>query len=207
MKTIPLTAFLILLTLNAFSQFTGEVVYREAYEIKIPGISSADFQKHAGDTRHLYIQNGFYKNENNSPSFNQWIYRGDENRIYFIEKNSDTIKWYDASVRKYEKTSFTQVEKTDEVILGKKCKKLTLKSNVSTVTYYFSNDYPLDSKVYARHFFESWNLYTSLAEAIPLKVVLETKEMKATSTAIRIEPKIIPKSVFEVPKRVLKKLD
>ncbi len=131
---------------------------------------------------------------------------GDENRIYFFKNNPDRIVWCDASLRKFEKTSFTAVERTDEVILGHKCKKVTLRSESSTVTYYFSDAYPLDPRGFAQHFFDSWNLYTSLAKAVPLKVVLEVRGMKLTSTAIRMESKPIDRSVFEVPKGILKEM-
>lgn len=201
-----LLCLLFVLPLKGFSQFTGEVFYKEVYESKIPGINNQDFQRYTGDSRRLYIGNGSYKNENNSLSISRWIYRGSENKLYFFRNNSDTIVWCDASLRKFEKTSFTPIEKTDEVILGHKCKKVTLRSESSTVTYYFSDAYPLDPRGYAQHFFESWNLYTSLAKAVPLKIILENKDMKLTSTAVRIESKSIDWSVFEVPKGILKEM-
>jgi len=201
-----LLCILFVLPFKGFSQFMEEVLYKEVYESKIPGINNQDFQRYTGDSRRLYIGNGSYKNENNSLSVSRWIYRGGENKLYFIRNNSDTIVWCDASLRKFEKTSFTPIEKTNEVILGHKYRKVTLRSESSTVTYYFSDAYSLDPRDYGQHFFESWNLYTSLAKAVPLKIVLESKDVKLTSVAIRIEPRSLDSSVFTVPTGVLKKM-
>lgn len=201
-KTIT---FLLLFTVGAcYAQFSGKITYKDSYESKIPHVSSEAFEQFIGAKRELYLQGLFYKNVHYGEVTSILLYRGNVNRLYMYNISADTIFVIDARNDSLSTVSQYLLEDSDEVILGMKCKKLTITSELGTSIYFFNTRYPINPNDFKNHKFNFWNFYTSVAKAIPLKIIFESKDINFTSTAIEIEQKKLPNGVFAVPNGYLK---
>jgi len=200
------TFYLVLIVGIVHAQFTGKVIYQDSYQSKNPAISSSDFERFVGTKREWFIQDSFYKSLRNGKFKSTMLYRGDENRLYKFNAGADTILWMDASRDTLTNSSEVKVESSNEIILGLKCKKIKIVTQLGITTYYFSDAYRMNPRNFMNHHLESWDFYTSMAKAIPLKIVFESKEMNFVSTAIKVEPMRLSKSIFDVPQGYLKKV-
>jgi len=199
-------ALILFLALNVKGQFSGKVIYHDSYKSKNPAISSSDFEKFVGTERVLFMQDSFYKNVHTGEFKSIMLYRGDENKLYRFNEGADTIFWMDALRDTLTKVSESKVERSDEIILGLKCKRIKIVTQLGITTYYFSDSYRIDPRNFKNHHLESWDFYASRARAIPLKIVFESEEMDFVSTAIKVEPIRLNKNIFDVPPGYLKKL-
>jgi hypothetical protein len=206
MKKLFAFAIILFLLENAKAQFSGRVLYEESYNSKTAEISVSDLEKFIGTKRELYIKGPFYKHVHNGVFKSVMLYRGDENKLYRFNEGADTILWMDASRDTLSKISATKIESSKEVILGLKCKKIEVKTPLGTTTYYFNDAYGINPQDFENHRIEYWDFYTSVARAIPLKIVFEGKEISLVSTAIKIDSMKFDSKTFDVPLGYLKKL-
>lgn len=191
---------------TAYGQFAGIVTYKDVYISKNPDISGTAFEKFIGTKRELHIQGAFYKTVHYGESKSIIIYRGDENKAYRFKEGADTIFLIDASLDTLSKIGNPKVEESDEVILGLKCKRLIIKSQLGTTTYYFNERYLISPSDFKNHRLESWDFYTAMAKSVPLKIVFDGEEIGFTSTAIKVEPEKLSDETFRIAKGYLKKL-
>jgi hypothetical protein len=201
-----LLAFLIIAQIKVHAQFSGKVTYQEAYRSKTPSIPVAAFEKFVGTKREFYTQGAFYKSVHSGELKSVIMYRGDVNKAYRFNEGADTIFWLDASRDTLSRVSNPKVEDSNEIILGLKCKKITIKSQVGTTTYYFNSTYSIDPADFKNHHVEYWDFYTATTKSVPLKIIFEGTEMGFTSTAVKIEPMKLTDDIFKVPPGYLKKL-
>ncbi len=205
MKESFVFVLVLLAPVNTKAQFSGRITYEDSYRSKTPRISGSDFEKFAGTKREFYIQGPFYKTVHNGELKSVMLYRGDENKIYRYNEVPDTIIWMDASRDTLSRISEPTVENSSEVILGLKCKKITVKSKLGTTTYFFSNTYSINPNDFKNHHLEYWDFYTSTAKSVPLKIIFEGEEIGFTSTAVKVESMKLETSVFKIPPGYLKK--
>ena len=200
-----ITIFLVLIASATHAQFSGKITYRDSYVSKNPSISSADFEKFIGSKRELYIQRSFYKDVHYGELESVNLYRGDANRVYRYNIGSDTIFWMDASRDTLSKVLDFKMEESDEIILGMKCKKLTVKSQLGISIYFFNDHFSIDPTDFKNHHLNFWDFYTSKCKSVPLKVIYESGEIILTSTAIKVDPINLRSDIFNIPSGYLKK--
>jgi hypothetical protein len=197
--------FLVAYSLDAQAQFSGKVTYQDSYQSKNPNISSSDFEKFMGTKREFYLHGAFYKDVHHGELESVMLYRGDANKLYNYNVGADTIFWMDASGDTLSKVFEIKIEDSNEIVLGQKCKKLTIKSELGTSIYFFSDRLLINPADFKNHHLNFWNLYTSKCKSIPLKIVYEGEEIILTSTAIKIDQMKLEDDVFKIPSGYLKK--
>jgi hypothetical protein len=158
-----------------------------------------------GSKREFYLQGTFYKDVHYGELESVMLYRGDANKIYTYNVGADTIFWMDASKDTLSKVLDFKVEDSNEVILGMKCKKLTVKSQLGTSIYFFNDHYSIDPADFKNHHLNFWNFYTSMCKSIPLKIIYEGEEMIYTSTAVKVDQAKLEPDMFKIPSGYLKK--
>jgi hypothetical protein len=112
----------------------------------------------------------------------------------------------DASLDTLSQIGGAKVEDSNEIVLGLRCKRITIKSQLGTTTYYFNEMYSINPADFISHRLEYWNFYTAKTKSVPLKIVFENKDVKMISTAVNVERMNLEDSVFKVPPGFLKKL-
>lgn len=196
----------LLLGFTASAQFKGTVTYLNTYQSKIEGASDAQLESYFGKKRFFYIQDDFYKSITHGEKETLELYRGDTNRTYYKEEGNDTVYWVNA-INEYVKVIDYAVEPSSETVLGVKCKKLTVKTSIGDFIYYFSEKkYPIAPASYKDHNYSHWGLYTSIAKAVPLKIIYDYKGLATViSTAVEIKEGALDSSVFKVPEGLYSK--
>jgi hypothetical protein len=197
--------FLVVYSLNAQAQFSGKITYQDSYQSKNPNISNSDFEKFMGTKREFYLQGAFYKDVHHGEVESVMLYRGDLNKLYTYNAGADTIFWMDALKDTLSTVLEIKMEDSNEIILGLKCKKLTVKSQLGTSIYFFSDRYLINPVDFKNHHLNFWNLYTSKCRSVPLKIVYEGQEIILTSTAIKVDQMKLEDDVFKIPSGYLKK--
>lgn len=145
--------FLVAYSLNAQIQFSGKITYRDSYQSKNPNISSSDFERFMGSKREFYLQGSFYKDVYYGELESVMLYRGDVNKLYSHNVGADTIFWMDALRDTLSKVSEIKIEDSNEIVLGLKCKKLRVRSELGTSIYFFSDRYFVNPTDFKNHHF------------------------------------------------------
>lgn len=196
---------LLIAILNCFivhslkAQFIGTVEYRNFYVSKTEGLSSTELKNLLGKKRVFYIDGSYYKAITYGEHESQELYRSEDNKVYYKESTIDSVYWVDAS-NKYVEIESYKICSSEKTVLGVKCDKLTIHTNLGTVIYYYSNRFPIDPAAFEKHHYGYWDLYTSLAKAVPLKIVYEFEDFTLTTVAIRINEEAIEPKNFDIPK-------
>jgi len=194
--------FIILLLLNpivGFAQnFEGEVVYQNNYKSKTASLNDQQLVAMMGSSQDWYISDGEYKSETNG-TFTKWqLYINEDNKLYTKLTNSEVVLWNDAAVNS---DSVLNVELHSNVvdILGYRCNELVLNCKSGVQEYYFSTKLPIDSKLFRNHKYGNWYAYLSKANAVPLKMVIETPQFILVSIAKEIKPMQLDQTMFRLP--------
>jgi len=204
--TLGVLLFLLLtLSINAQSQFTGKVTYQDSYKSKDPNISGSDFEKFMGSKREFYLQGAFYKDVHYGELNSVMLYRGDSNKIYNYNVSADTIFWMDAAKDTLSKILDFKIGDSNEVILGLKCKKLTIKSQLGSFIYFFNDRYVINPADFTNHHLNFWDFYTSKCKSVPLKIIYEGVDIVLTSTAVKVDQAELDGDTFKIPSGYLKK--
>jgi hypothetical protein len=198
--------YYLLISLDSDAQFfSGKITYADSFKSKTPDISSEDLEKYIGAKRELYIQNSFYKDVHSGELKSVMIYRGESNRLYDYSLVSDTVYWVNALSDTLSKISYSKIDDSNEIILGLKCKKITIESELGSTIYFFNENYPINPNEFSDHNLNFWNFYTLKTKSIPLKVIFENDKVILTSIAVKIEEIELADSVFTIPRGILKK--
>lgn len=142
----------------------------------------------------------------NKPDTVKTIYNLAEQTCYVIYPASDTIKQFTynripGQLLKSTTSSLTQT------VLGKTCPAIELeyiadqyKGKKMTCVYYYDTDLSLDPANYQAFKQSYWNLYTSLAKALPVASSVSYEELyRVDAIATKISPVAVSDSFFELP--------
>jgi hypothetical protein len=178
--------------------FEGEIVYQTIYTSKMTGVADSRIANAMGDRNEFYVQNGNYKNITNGTVFHWQLYLHADNRLYEQMSNSGAILWVDGMKDK-DTVYHSAIRFGAETILGYLCNELTLFCRTGIQKYYFTDKFPADGRLFARHRYGNYADYMSRANAIPLKFIIDTKEFKVESTAVLIKPGHLDTALFTLP--------
>ncbi|GLB47848.1 hypothetical protein Y10_02160 [Neptunitalea sp. Y10] len=143
------------------------------------------------------------------------IYIGEKNTLYsFTKENPNTIIATDVTInldnQMYGNKPTVSVEDTDEVILGKKCKRVTISWSNGTTEYYFSPGFlPMDAKLYKDFNHNMWNAYLEKSNALPLRIVKKGSNDYLTfiMNLQNIDETRVSKKEFDLPEMVIDELN
>lgn len=74
---------------------------------------------------------------------------------------------------------------------------LTCKSGIQK--YYFNDSIKVDYKLYEKHKYGNYDVYTAQAKALPLKLLVETEYFTMESIAVEIVPEVLSSDIFTLP--------
>ena len=164
----------------------------------MPAITDDQFASFMGSYQNYYIKGGEYKSVTNDSLILWQLYINKDNKLYNKFANSEAVLWNDGASNKDSVLSAELHPKAVE-ILGYQCDELVLNCKSGVQKYYFSSKLPIDSKLYANHSFGNWNVYVSKANAIPLKMIVETAQLTVEAVATEIKPMKLDASFFQLP--------
>jgi hypothetical protein len=198
-KFINLLAVLALTFTSAFAQnFEGKVTYANVYKSKIPNVSDDQFNAMMGSTQDYFFKDGDYKSVINGTLLQWQLYINKDNKLYSKMSNSPAALWNDAAVNTDEVIK-AELNKGVVEILGYKCDELILTCKSGVQKYYFSSKLKLDGKPFEKHKFGNWHEYLSRANAVPLKIIVDTQQFSVESTATAVTPMAVDAKIFELP--------
>mgnify|MGYP000109026986 CR=1 FL=1 len=184
--------------------FEGKIGYRNEYNSKIPNVSSAQFAAMLGTTQDYRIKGAKYKSITNG-TYSKWqLYVPSENRLYTKVGVSDTLIWNDANSN-LDKAVKYEIQESDVVVLGYKCKVLVLETATGKSKYYYSKKIKVDPTLFENHQFGNWAMIMEQTKSLALKIEMETPQFTLVSTATSVKEMILNSDVFELPKVPSKK--
>jgi hypothetical protein len=199
MKYSLITLFLSLFCLASSAQsFEGKVIYNASYESKIPNLSSEQFTAMAGNTLNYYMKGGNYRIDCNGTYINWQIYINGDNKLYNKFSNTDIISWNDGSVNPDSILS-VQLNKGVVEILGYKCDELIFNCKSGIQKYYFTSKFPINSKLYSKQLYQNWYDYLKRANAVPLKIIIESAQANVVMVATAITSMKLDDAMFTLP--------
>lgn len=186
-------------TITALGQkFEGKITYQNSYKSKIPNLTDERFGNMLGTKQEYYIKSGNYKSVTNG-TLAQWqLYVNADNRLYNKMSNSETIFWNDASINE-DSVINVQMKKGVTEVLGYKCDELIFTCKSGTEKYYFNTKLGVDTRLYANHKYGNWSEYLKQANALPLKMIIDTKSFSMESVAIEVKEMQLVDKEFQLP--------
>ena len=195
--------FTILLSLNIYAQnFEGKVIYQVKYKTKQATTSNEDWGKMLGTSHEYFIKGADYYAKMAGTLFEWQRYLSGTNKYYFKLGNSNKAYWSDAQINKTPGV-FIAHNKGVTKVLGHTCDELIYKTKTGTHTYYFSVDYPIDSKLFINHKYGDWYEYLSRSNALPLKEIVESDEFSMEMVAMEVTHSKPEPAMFELPQGLL----
>jgi len=193
-----LLLFLMFTATTLRAQFEGEIIYKNKYQSKIPAVSDEQLTAMLGIESQYYIKGGNYKTICNG-SFLQWqLYVNKDNKLYNKFAMSESLLWNDCSSDKDELVK-TQIRRRVVTILGYECDEIILTGKNITQTHYFSSKLKIDAKAFAKSKLYSFNKYTELTHAIPLKSIVELEQLTLETEAVEVKAMNLDDKFFELP--------
>lgn len=184
--------------------FEGKLTYSQSYESKLPNVTSEQFNIMMGNTSEYYIKGQNYKTVMNGTVSEFQLYSPSENRLYNKVSVTDTLLWNDASSNPYKVIEYS-IAKSNERILGYKCKVLEVVTESGKTIYYFSKKLKINPELYTNHHFGNWALFTSQTKSLPLKVIIDNTQFRSVGVVTKIEEMELMAEFFKLPNMPRKK--
>ncbi|SHH21518.1 hypothetical protein SAMN04488109_3201 [Chryseolinea serpens] len=216
-----LTLLLLCTTLLSQAQsFEGTLVYKADYEVtvsekmKASGITAEkiiDRMKSDGsyiDTVKSTYKKGNYRSEMNSHPSTWVIYRNDANKLYTFQDGEakDICTVTDMSIDLEfqltgKKPVITKLDTTVNVG-GTPCEVVRVKWQSGSYDYYFNKTKnAIDPTLYAKHVYDGWADYLSIAKALPIKIVKRVGKLSViTLTLVAQKTGPVDDALFKIPK-------
>lgn len=191
---------LIAISSTAFCQnFEGKIIYESTYKSKSFLISDNKLKDMMGDTQESFYKDDRYINKLNGKMIEWQLYNPADNKLYTKSSLSDVVYWNYGGENNDEIKSI-KLNKNSIRILGHKCSELVLECKSGTQKYYFAEGVmPMNHKTYEKHQFGNWHAYLKEANALPLKIIIETPQFVMETTAREIIPQKVDEKIFSLP--------
>ena len=218
MKRILFVVFAILTCSLTFGQsFEGKLTYKVEFDFKTQKIGDFEITKEQViekmktdgeyfDTIIVTLKEGNYIKEDNSSLENRYIYKSDDNKIYFFQKDSEYEFIIDAN--KYNATNIQlepQVEMIDSLKLvnGINCKMIKLSWDQLGEEYYFYNSEiaKVDAILFKNHNYEYFNTVVEKTNSYPLEIIKKVGDFSSIKmTLVSISEENISDELFDIEK-------
>jgi hypothetical protein len=195
--------FFVLLSLSLFAikgsaqSFEGEIIYHNVFKSSIPNLNAEQLCLLIGTEQQYFIRGGNYKSLINSQAINMQVYDAATNRIYSRTPKSDTLYWIDASINNDSLISY-EIRKNAATILHYPCDAIIMKVRSGTMTLYYNRALLLEGVRYRRHGYENWAFYAAHTNALPLKIIIESSQLRMERTATEIRPMKLGQDFFTI---------
>lgn len=199
MKSLSFFTLLVLLIpIAGFAQnFEGEIDYHLHYTSRMASVSDSQMAKAMGDQSTYYTSGGNYKSVTNGSVLLWQLYIHAENKIY-NSFSGGRVQWIDAWTE-HDTVFNTNVRRNAAVIMGYTCDELTMFCRSGVQIYYYSTKLKINPQLFARHRYGNYAAYMAEAGAIPIKFIINSKELKIEALAVRIKPQKLAPGFFNLP--------
>ena len=199
MKKILAAVCIMLTAIAGFGQyFEGKITYQNSYKSKSPQVSDKQLGSMVGTVQEYYIKGGDYKSVMNGNIVEWQLYVNRDNKLYNKMANSETLYWVDGD-SKYDSVVSIKLNKNAVEILGYKCDELIVTCRTGSQRYYFSSKLKLDAKLFANHKYGNWCDYVKAANAVPLKMIIDSPQVTMESVATEVKPMKLEDTEFQLP--------
>ncbi|MBL0745655.1 hypothetical protein [Chryseolinea lacunae] len=219
-----LLTFLLLCTtlLSQAQSFEGTLVYKVDYQLNVSekmkarGITAEQIMERMKsdgsytDTIRSTYKQGNYRSDINSNPRAWLIYRNDANKLYTFQDGEakDICTVSDMSVdlelkATGNKPAITKLD-TTATVDGVPCEIVRVKWKTGSYDYYFNKTKnTIDPALYAKHIYDGWSDYLTIAKALPLKIVKRVGKLSAvTLTLVSQKTGPVDDTLFKLPKLV-----
>ncbi|SKC87278.1 hypothetical protein [Ohtaekwangia koreensis] len=197
-KLYILFAFFFVVAAASAQSFEGKISYQNKYKSKLPNVTDEQFNAMMGTTQDYFIKGSQYKINTNGTFFQWQIYIPKDNKLYNKIANSEALLWIDASTNSDELIK-VETKKNAVVVLGHSCDEITLHCKSGVQRYYYSTKLKVDPKPFANLKYENFYEYISRAQALPLKMSIETPQFILESIATEVKPMSLDAKLFTLP--------
>ena len=195
-KIICAFALFLLTSYSLFAQnFEGEIIYANTYKSKSMMVSDEQLTSMMGTKQDYFLKGSEYKSVMNGKLVEWQLYNSKENKLYNKVGNTETVYWNDAAVNDDE-VQKAELHKEATTILGYKCDELVLTCKSGIQKYYFNSKLGIDAKMYVNHKYGNWYAYLQKANAVPLKMIIDTEQFSVESVATEIKAGKLDDKVF-----------
>ena len=178
--------------------FEGKILYDNSYKSKNMMMPSALWNSMMGPKGEYYIQGGNYKLISNG-SLNKWqIYLNKDNKIYSKLSSSSAILFNDGEMQGDEVFK-VEVNKNVTEVLGYPCDEVVMTCKSGVQKFYFNSAIAVDAKLFEKHKFVNWYDFVKVANALPLKRIVNTSYFTMECVATEVTPMKLESSIFELP--------
>ena len=184
--------------------FEGEIKYKLSFSPEDAKIDTILLKDYYGSQWTFLFKNGNFRwNMESSDTWIGNVYDQDENKYYYLIKNSEVASWKKGT-QKTDSISSIRTENVKINILGHACQLLEVKSRLLTNNvlrtrrYYYSPDLKINPEWFVENQDGNLNEIYSRMKAIPLKIVDDFGTFSITYQATDIIPKRLNDFYFEV---------
>lgn len=192
---------LIVAWLPAFGQsnnFTGKIIYE--YQFQEPQTEkdiTNQMSQSFGKEQHYFVNAHNYKAYDENGKLKQ-LYNSDTNKYYFENPNTGQLMVLDAKTTIAEIVSVQHSDETKE-ILGRLCKKVTVKTTRDETVYWYSSEIKVNPENFTNHKFGGWSTYLKETNgALPLKYTVKNPNFTWITTVTDIKEMELNKTDFAI---------
>lgn len=203
MRKIIFIAINILTISISFGQkFEGKIIYSNTSVSNIPNIASESLNLLMGTTQEYIIKKGNYKSINNGTLLEWQLYINKTGKFYIKATSSETIFCTTDDNHQEDEILSIKLNKNASKILGYNCDELIVKYNRQVQKYYFNSEIIIDTKLFENNKFKNWYGNLLRANALPLKIIIESFGFTNETIATEIIPLKIEDKTFELPQGI-----
>jgi hypothetical protein len=203
MRKIILIAINILTISISFGQnFEGKIIYSNTCLSNVPNITSESLTLLMGTKQEFIIKEGNYKSVANGTLLEWQLYINKIGKFYMKATSSETIYCTVDDKKQEDEIISIKLNKNATKILGYNCDELIVKYNRQVQKYYFNSDIIVDTKLFENIKFKNWYGNLLRANALPLKILIESFGFTNETIATEIIPLKIENKTFELPEGI-----
>ena len=183
--------------------FEGSITFENSIVSKKLSDSDQNYYNLFGNISTMTYARGNFANEfPNGRQYTRTLYNNASNN-YYMFYTSDEVKFFNCSS---ESDEMVEIVKSNELveICGYQCKSIKLDFGRFSMTYFYSEQLPVNPALFELHQYRHFNALFEQTESMYLKSIMEHKDMKFISTAIEVKAKKISEKTFEEPTNAVK---
>ena len=208
--SIALLAFIILNgcrtskpTSDSAELFEGTITFENSIVSKKLSDSDQNYYNLFGNLKTLTYARGSFTNDfPNGQQYIRTLYNNKSNN-YYMYYTSGEVKFFNCSS---ESDEIVEIVKSNELIeiCGYQCKSIKLDFGRFSMTYFYSEQLPVDPTLLELHQYRHFNTLFEQTKSMYLRSIMEHKDMKFISTAIEVKAQKISEKIFEEPTNAIK---
>ncbi|MEN9346638.1 MAG: hypothetical protein RLZZ77_149 [Bacteroidota bacterium] len=183
-------------SVNVWAQrFEGMIQYTISYRSHTMSVPTDQLAPQWGSELKWYIKDGKYRKE----------YNGKKRSIEIYSNSNPTLEVYNPSTKRWTQTPTmisnmeiqeVEIVEASEVILGKTCNEIIFTTNQGLCRFFYPADLKMDAFSFSGHMIDCWFEYLNLTGAMPLKMIITTKERTMEAKAVSINRQTLKDSLF-----------